>query len=102
MPPFGWSARDRMLHAEAGEDFQVAVVHLHRDMNREFAVGIAQDPPQAFVKIEFLRGQIEASACASHGLVSLSTCAGVVIVVIKVVSGMIAGRVLAVAGRFRL
>ena len=56
----GRAARDRVLHAEAGEDFEVAVIHLHRDVDREFAVGIAQNPPQALVEIELLGSQVKA------------------------------------------
>src|SRR5579872_6668650 len=53
---------DRMLHAEAREDFEMAVIHLHRDVDRQFAVGIAQHAPQAVIEIEFLGGQIKAGA----------------------------------------
>ena len=58
----GRAARDGVLHAESGEDFEVAVIHLHGDVDREFAVGIAQHAPQAFIQIELLGGQIEAGA----------------------------------------
>ena len=40
----GGTAGDRVLHPESGEDFEVAVVHLYRDVDREFAVGITQAP----------------------------------------------------------
>ena len=56
------AARDGVLHAEAGENFEMAVIHLHRDVTDDLAVGIAQNAPQAFVKIQLLGGQIEAGA----------------------------------------
>ncbi len=51
-----------MLHPESGEHFQMPVVHLHRDVDRDFAVGIAQHPPQAFIQVELLCGQVKARA----------------------------------------
>ena len=59
---FARTARNGMLHAEAGENFQMPVVHLHRDIHRELTVGITQHPPQALIEVEFLSGQIKAGA----------------------------------------
>src|ERR1700678_225664 len=56
---FGRTARNRMLYAEASEDLEMPVIHLHRNVDREFAVGITQHPPQAVIQIELLRSQIE-------------------------------------------
>jgi hypothetical protein len=55
----GRAARDGMLHAKSGEDFQVPVVHLHRNVQDDFARGVAQDFPQAFIQIELMGGQIK-------------------------------------------
>jgi hypothetical protein len=49
-----------VLHAVSGEHFQVPIIHHHRDMNDNFAARTPQDPPQAFVKIQLVRGQVEA------------------------------------------
>ena len=54
------AARDRMLHAKAGENFEMPVIHLDGNVDRELAVGIAQNAPQSLVKIQFLGSQIEA------------------------------------------
>ena len=56
---FGRAPRDGMLYAEAGEDLEVPVIHLHRDVDRKFAVGIAQNAPQAFVQVKFLGSQVK-------------------------------------------
>ena len=57
---FGRAARNRVLHAKSGEDLEVPVIHVDGDVDREFAVGIAQNPPQAVVEIELLGSQVKA------------------------------------------
>src|SRR5579864_9701027 len=42
---FGWAARDGVLHAESGKNFEVAIIHLHRDVDRNLAVGVSQHAP---------------------------------------------------------
>ena len=54
------AARNGVLDTKSGKHLQVPVIHLDRDVNREFTVGITQNPPQSVVEIEFLGGQIEA------------------------------------------
>ena len=46
----------RMLHPEASEDFQVAVVHGDRNVKYNFASGIAQDLPETLVQVELIGG----------------------------------------------
>ena len=48
----GRAARDGMLHAIAGEDFEPAVVELHRDVNGDFLGGRAQHLAHAVVQLE--------------------------------------------------
>src|SRR5205807_2502823 len=56
---FSRSARNRVLDAESGEDLEMSIIHLYRDVDRQFAVGITQNPPQAVVKIELLGSQVK-------------------------------------------
>src|SRR5262249_43246240 len=62
------TAGDGVLHAEAGEDLNRSVVHRHRDMNDDFAVGISEDLPQTLVQVELLRSKIEASRLGFPGI----------------------------------
>ena len=55
----GRAARDGVLHAIAGEDFELTVVHHYRDVDDDFAVGLLQHTPQAFVEIELVGGDVE-------------------------------------------
>src|ERR1035441_9815840 len=68
---FGRTARDGMLHAEAREDLEVAVIHLHRDVDREFAVGITQNAPQALIKVELLGRQVKTRPLGLPGVAFL-------------------------------
>ncbi len=61
-PSLGRAARDGMLHAKASKDFEMAVVHLDGNVHDNLAVGIAQNPPQALIEVEFLSSQVEAGA----------------------------------------
>ena len=64
----GRAARNGVLHAESGEDFQVPVVHHHRDMNNNFAARTPQNLPQSFIKIQLLCGQVEAGGLRLPGI----------------------------------
>src|SRR6202011_767733 len=59
---FGRTARDRMLYPKAGENFKMAIVHLYRYVDSEFAVGITQHAPQSLAQVELLSGQIKTRA----------------------------------------
>ena len=65
---FSRAARNRMLDAESGEDLEAAVIHLHRDVDREFAIGITQNPPKAVIKIELLGSQVKARPLRFPGI----------------------------------
>ena len=52
-------SHDGMMHAIADEHFQVAVIQHHRDVDRDFAVGITQDSIQALVEVELLGSRFE-------------------------------------------
>ena len=56
----GRAARDGVLHAVAGEDFELPVVHHDRDVDDDFAVGLLQHAPQARIEIELFGGDVEA------------------------------------------
>ena len=66
------AASDGVLHAEAGEDLEGAVVHGNRDVKDDFAVGIAQDLPEAFIEVELLGGDVETRGLRLPGLFSCS------------------------------
>src|SRR4029079_15278321 len=51
--------RDVVLHAVAGEDFDFAVVHLHRTRHGDLTLGPRQDAPDARLEIEDACGSIE-------------------------------------------
>ena len=55
-----WPARNRVLHPKSGEHLEMAVIHLDRNINREFAVGITQTPPQSVIEVELLGSQVKA------------------------------------------
>src|SRR6202008_564233 len=55
----GWAAGDGGLDADAGKDFEMAVIHLNGNMQDDFPGGIAQDLPQTLIKVELVGGQIE-------------------------------------------
>jgi hypothetical protein len=55
----GWTSAKVVLDAVAGEDLHAAVVHLHREVDRQLALALAQDPPQSRSEIEALGCQIE-------------------------------------------
>ena len=53
------SARHVVLHAVAGENFYLTVIHLCRDGNFQDALGSAQDLPQSGIELQEFRGHIE-------------------------------------------
>ena len=48
----GRSERDVVLNAIAGEDFDLAVVHLHRTRDDNLPLGVGEDAPDAWLEIE--------------------------------------------------
>lgn len=60
MPPLGRAARDGVLHAVAGEDFDGAVVHADRDVDDQLARRVAKHLPDARIEIELPGGEVEA------------------------------------------
>jgi hypothetical protein len=65
---FCGAACDRVLDAVAGEDFDGAVVHADGDVNDDLASGVAEDLPDAFIKIEFSGGEVESSGLGFPGI----------------------------------
>src|SRR5205807_2854809 len=65
---FSRPTRNGVLYAEAGKDFQRAVVHGHGDVHNDFTLRIAQDLPQSFIKVKFLCGEIEAGCLRLPGI----------------------------------
>jgi hypothetical protein len=57
-----------VLHPEAGEHFEMAIVHLDRNVQDDFPRGIAQDLPQTLVEVELMGGQIEAGRLRFPGV----------------------------------
>ena len=55
----GRPAPEVVLDAIAGEDPDRAVVHLHGEVDRQLAAGLAQDSAHALVEVEPLGGQVE-------------------------------------------
>ena len=53
------SERDVVLHAIAGEDLDLAVVHLHRARDDDLAFGVGEDLPDARFEIEKVRRSVE-------------------------------------------
>ena len=49
-----------MLHAIAREEFDAAVIQLHRNIYRQFAVGIAQYFANALIEAQLIGGIVEA------------------------------------------
>ena len=45
------AARNRVLHPVSGEDLQLSVVHVDRDVDDDLAVGLAKHSPQAFIEL---------------------------------------------------
>ena len=56
---FRRTARDIVLHAETGEDFHLAVIHLHRHGNFQDSFRRAQDLAQTLIEFQKFRGHIE-------------------------------------------
>jgi len=51
-----------VLHAEAGEHLDPAVVHVDGKMHDHFARGRSEDPPQTFIEIQLAGGKVETGA----------------------------------------
>ena len=71
--PLGGPERDVVLHAVAGEDFDLAVVHLDRARHRDLPLGVGQDFPDAGVEpqqarrpVELLEHRVENAAACCH------------------------------------
>ena len=62
------TASDRVLHAESGEDLDAAAIHLHWDVDDDFAGGIAKHLPDPRVELEFLCGEVKAGRLRLPGV----------------------------------
>ena len=51
--------RDVVLHAVAGEDLDLAVVHLDRARHDDLPLGVGEDLPDAGIEAEDARGAVE-------------------------------------------
>src|SRR5438067_4755635 len=67
-PSCSRTASDRVLHAEAGEDLDAAAIHLHWDVDDDFAGGIAKHLPDPRVELEFLCGEVKAGRLRLPGV----------------------------------
>ncbi len=56
---FGRAERDVVLHPVAGEDLDLAVVHLDRTGDGDLTLGVGQDLPDAGLEVENARGSVE-------------------------------------------
>ena len=59
MPPLAGPERDVVLHAVAGEDLDLAVVHLHRTRDDDLPLGVREDLPDAGIEVEDARRAVE-------------------------------------------
>ena len=55
----GRTERDVVLDAVAGEDLDLAVVHLHRTRDDDLPLGMREDPPDAGLEVEDAGGAVE-------------------------------------------
>ena len=62
------TARHGVLHAEAGEHVDHAVVQGHRKVNDDLPRRRAQHLPQSFIEIQLARGKVEARALRLPGI----------------------------------
>ena len=62
------SARDRVLHAIAGEDFEASVIELHGNVDRDFARGALEHFAQPFVETQLFSGVVEARLGGEPGI----------------------------------
>jgi hypothetical protein len=56
---FGRTKRDVVLNAIAGEDLDLAVVHLHRTRDDDLAFRMREDVPDTGFEIDDARGDVE-------------------------------------------
>ncbi len=68
---FGGTARDGVLHPVAGEHFQLSIVHGNRNVDNDLAVGLLQNPPQAFIELQLFGCQVEARSLLFPGITFL-------------------------------
>ena len=64
----GRTARHGVLHPIAGEEFDAAIIHLHRDVYGDFARRLAENLPETGVEVELSRGQFEARCLRLPGI----------------------------------
>ena len=57
--PLRRSERDVVLHAVAGEDFDLAVVHQHRARDDDLPLGVRENSPDAWIEVENARRAVE-------------------------------------------
>ncbi len=69
--PLGGTKGDVVLHAVPGEDFDLAVVHLDRTGDRDLALGVREDLPDAGFEIEDARRSVE---FLEHCIEDAATC----------------------------
>jgi len=65
---FSGAAGDGVLDAVAGEDFDGAIVHADGDVHDEFAGGLAEDPPNTLIEVEFFCCEVESSCLGFPGV----------------------------------
>ena len=65
---FGRTARDGMLHAISGEDFNAAIVEQHRDMHGNLSRRRAQHLAHAVIDLEKLGGFVETGGSGKPGI----------------------------------
>jgi hypothetical protein len=75
----GRAARNRVLHPESGEHFEVPIVHLHRDMTIISRLGLRSTFHRPSSRFSFCAARSKRAACACQGLVSCSRSNAVVI-----------------------
>ena len=64
-----FAARDAVLYAIAAKDADRPVVHVHREVDREFALADAEDAPDAVIEVQTLGGVVELGEGRAQGVV---------------------------------
>ena len=70
----GRAAAEVVLDAIAGEDLHRAVVHLHREVDRQLALRLAQDLAQSGRQVELLGSQVELRWATCQALIAAAIC----------------------------
>ena len=65
------TARDGMLHSVSGEDLDAGRCPGDRDVNDDFAIGLLQHAPQAFIELQLFGSLIEAGSLLLPGILFL-------------------------------